>query len=127
MMKKKLGVSLIILTLGLFSCSTGNDITLKHDFKNVTWELYQTCRNGCLNADPDVSVTIEFTNKDLVEKSDGLFIGGGEYVISQAQDDGNGVSIYVLIVNSANWQLDVADTTLDITANGIFRRYSKVN
>lgn len=127
MMKKKLGISLIILTLGLFSCSTGNDITLEHDFKNITWQLYQTCRNGCLNTDPDISVTIEFTDSKLVEKQDGSVIGGGDYQISQAQDDGNNVSIYILIVDGASWQLDVSATTLDITAGGIFRRYNKVN
>jgi hypothetical protein len=127
MMKKKLGVSLIILMLGLFSCSKGIEIDLVHDFKG-TWQLYQTClTSGCLDTDPEIYVTIQFGESDLIEKQDGLVIGGGEYELSEVQDNNKDVSIYVIIVDGAGWQLDVTDTTLDITANGKFRRYKEVN
>jgi len=127
MMKKKLGVSLIILTLGLFSCSKGVDFELGHDFKG-TWQLYQTClTSGCLNTDPDIYVTIEFTKSDIIERQDGLVIGGGQYEVTQFEEDANNVSIYVLIVDGTPWQLDVTDTTMDITAGNIFRRYNEVN
>ena len=126
MKMKKLSVSLIILALVICSCSKGLDTDLGHDFKG-TWKLYQTCIiTGCLDTDPDITVTIQFRDDDLVEKQDGLVIGGADYQINEIQDDGSNVTIYVIIVNGAGWQLDVSETTLDITAGGTFRRYTKV-
>lgn len=127
MLKKKLSLALIVLIMGITSCSQDLDVDLGRDFKN-TWQLYQTCLiSGCQDTDPNITVTIQFREKDLIEKQDGLVIGGGEYQISESQDDGSNTTIYVIIVNDAAWKLGVTDSTLDITAGGKFRRYNKVD
>ena len=93
-MKKLLGTSFIIITLFsslLFSsCDNGSlDLDLGFDFKGK-WKLYQTClSSGCLDTDPDIEVTIEFKDDELVEKQDGQVIGGGEFVIAEAQSGAN--------------------------------------